>query len=148
MDRLRSTTQILFKLATMDVRFTSAEEALCPHIKDTAGREEHVLKPHLPISSIPSPDEPLSIGSFPIEIHTQTATFNPKNIANLWLQLLSLHVQNGNFWTYKNVLEAREEKLKARDTSTSDSKPKKSPLDEKHGETVFTIFPGLFPNSY
>jgi hypothetical protein len=48
-------------------------------------------------------------------------------------------VQNGNFWTYKNVLEGREEKLKARDASTSDSKLKKSPLDEKHGETVFDI---------
>jgi hypothetical protein len=137
--QLKSTTNILFNLPTMDIKFTSAEAALCPYLKNPAGREEHILQPHLSITSITTPAEPLSIGSFPVEINTQTASFNPKNIANLWLQLLSLHVQNGNFWTYKNVLEAREEKLKARDASISDSKPKKSPLDEKHGETVFDI---------
>ena len=94
----------------MNIQFTTAESAFCPRLRTREGHEEHITQPHLPISSLPSPRDPLEISHFPIAITSETAKFNPKNIANLWLQLLIIQIQNANFWNYDDVLKLQADK--------------------------------------
>jgi hypothetical protein len=94
---LPSPSPINFKTLKMNIQFNSAEPAFCPRLKTREGHEEHISQPHLPISSLPGPAEVLEISHFPIAVHSKTAVFNPEKIANLWLQLLIIQVQNGNF---------------------------------------------------
>jgi hypothetical protein len=93
------------KAARMNVQFTTAESAFCHKLKTREGDESHIAQTHLPISSLPSPAEPLQIYRFPIDIKTKSTHFDPERIANLWLQLLVIQVQNGNLWDYEDVLK-------------------------------------------
>lgn len=94
----------------MRIQFTTAESAFCPTLKTREGHEDHISQPHLPFSSLPNPAEPLEILSFPVAIHSETAHFNPKTIANLWLQLLVIQVQNANFWNYEDIVKVHNDK--------------------------------------
>jgi hypothetical protein len=80
------------KFTKMNIQFTTAEAVFCPKLKPREGHESHIAQPHLPISSLPGPLEPLEISDFPIAILNESTNFNPKNIANLWLQLLVIQV--------------------------------------------------------
>lgn len=138
----------------MNIKFTTAESAFCPRLKTREGHEEHISRLHLPISSLPSPAEPLEISSFPIAIHSETPSFNPKSVANLWLQLLVIQVQNANFWNYEDVVKVQNDKTYVKSLAAwkaenptprlaleiiNDPQPEK--LDEKCGE--FDIFSKL-----
>lgn len=113
----------------MNVTFTSVEDLICPHLKDLSNlSSSHVNQPHLPITSLPSPAAPLSISSFPVEISDEKRSINPKRVANLWLQLLSIHIQSGSFWRYDDVLRAHQE-AEAR----SREREPTSPMDAKSG---------------
>jgi hypothetical protein len=107
----------------MNIQFTSAESAFCPKLKTREGHESHITQPHLPISSLPGPAEALEISQFPIEIRNESANFNPKKIANLWLQLLVIQIQNGNFWDYDDVIELRTKKAPPRTLPTTTGNP-------------------------
>ncbi|KAF8860186.1 hypothetical protein BDZ45DRAFT_724723 [Acephala macrosclerotiorum] len=97
----------------MALSFTTPEEALCAGLIHAKGDSQHLAQPHVNFASLPSPETPLSIQSFPIEIHSETSVFRPKNIANLWTQLLSIQIQNGNFWNHEDAVALHKERTPA-----------------------------------
>ena len=94
----------------MNITFTTAEASFCPKLKTREGHGSHIEQPHLPIASLPCPSEPLEISTFPIEVRNETPLFRPKEIANLWLQLLVIQVQNGNFWSWDDMVKSHAQK--------------------------------------
>ncbi|KAE8454635.1 hypothetical protein EG329_000258 [Mollisiaceae sp. DMI_Dod_QoI] len=97
----------------MALRFANAKEALCSFLDESKKGGHHADQQHIPLSSLPSPETPINIPSFPIEIRSETSVFRPKNIANLWAQLLSIQIQNGNFWKHENALALHKENTPA-----------------------------------
>ncbi|TID16968.1 Salicylate hydroxylase [Venturia nashicola] len=88
-------------------KWVTSEEARCPTRSFLEHYEQqphdskkhidnHLSRPHLLISSIPNPAEPVEI-TLPSTIKTKTNLLDIQNIANLWTQLLCIQTQNGNF---------------------------------------------------
>ena len=155
-----SPSPIDIKILEMNIKFTTAEASFCPKLKTREGHESHIAQPHLPIASLPCPSKPLEISTFPIEVRSETPLFRPKEIANLWLQLLVIQVQNGNFWNWDDVVKSHAQKTGSTQVRKATSSvplpprrqispdvvedPKPAPLDEK-SSNAFQIHPS--PNS-
>jgi hypothetical protein len=101
----------------MLLNWVTSEEAACPvrsylehydqRLEDSKKRiDTHFARPHIHISPLPNPAELLKI-HLPPNIEAQTANINIQNIANLWMQLLSIQTQNGNFIRYDNCLKTK-----------------------------------------
>lgn len=97
-------SQFLHLINTMNIVFNVGELAKRTFI-GRLGRADHIRQPHITIWSLPSPAQPLSTSLFPIELSADTKDYDASNIANLWLQLLSIHIQSGNFWRLEYVCE-------------------------------------------
>jgi hypothetical protein len=91
----------------MLLRWVNSEVALCPmrdYLESYDKQYEnskkmintHLSRPHILLSSLPTPSEALEI-SLPPNVRSKTAHLHIQNIANLWMQLLSIQVQNGGF---------------------------------------------------
>ena len=97
----------------MVLHLTKAEEAECYCLDSSQPGDDHTSQLHIAVSSLPSPNKPITIPSFPIDIRSETYVFRPRNIANLWTQLLSIQIQNGDFWDYENAVALHKEKAPA-----------------------------------
>ncbi|KUJ09457.1 uncharacterized protein LY89DRAFT_724443 [Mollisia scopiformis] len=104
-----SSPQFLIFHERMALQLRTAEEAQCCRRNVSAPDPDHTSRLHISLSSLPSPDTPITIPSFPIEIRSETSVFRPRNIANLWTQLLSIHIQNGNFWKLEDAVRYHKE---------------------------------------
>jgi hypothetical protein len=127
--------------SNMEVHFTFAETPLFQCTKKLDQAIDHTQQPHLPIPSLPCPAKPLSISSYPIELTAEPQTYSPKHVASLWLQLISIHIQCGNFWGYKDVLNTHRKVVEARSRADQDNgqpKPLK-PLSSKSSEQAYVL---------
>jgi len=94
----------------MHLKWVTSEEAECPmrgFLKSYEQQNEdskklidsHLSRPHIHIPSLPTPASPLEI-DLPANIKPSYPFINVQKIANLWMQLLSINTQNGNFVRY------------------------------------------------
>ena len=126
------------------IRFVSAEEAGCPILKTLKGSDNyepylvHVQQRHIDIHSLPCPSEPLCFPSFPIEISSGRLPFDVKEVANLWLRLLAIQIQNGNFVRYGNLIKERP-KVRMPDESNPDHL-----TEGKEKKRMYSAFRTLF----
>jgi hypothetical protein len=118
----------------MALTFTTPEEAQCAGLVHARGGSEHLAQSHISLASLPSPETPISIASFPIEIRSETAVFRPKNIANLWTQLLSIQIQNGNFWNHEDAAKLHRERTPAPPPTRDEIKAAENTSLQKGGE--------------
>jgi hypothetical protein len=93
----------------MALHFITSEEAQCHLLNDDKKNSEHTTQLHVGLSSLPSPDTPIAIDSFPIDICSETSVFRPRNVVNLWTQLLSIQIQSGHFWKHDNAVALHKE---------------------------------------
>lgn len=68
--------------------------------------DTHLARPHILISSLPNPSEPLEI-SLPPNVRGKTSNIDIQKVANLWMQLLSIQTQNGGFIRYDKWNESK-----------------------------------------
>ncbi|KAH7323542.1 hypothetical protein BKA65DRAFT_70757 [Rhexocercosporidium sp. MPI-PUGE-AT-0058] len=87
----------------MKIQFTTAEDAFCGKLKTREGHEEHISRPHVSLTALPNPAEPLEMSQLPLAGNGGSSSDKAKLIANLWLQLLVIQVQNANFWNMNDV---------------------------------------------
>jgi len=104
----------------MLLSWVTSEEASCPmrsylksydqQFEDSKKRiDTHLARPHILISSLPTPSEGLEI-SLPPNIKSKRTHLNIQNIANLWMQLLSIQTQNGGFIRHDKWNESKRTK--------------------------------------
>jgi hypothetical protein len=102
----------------MLLKWVTSEEASCPtrsYLEHYDQQSEdskkhinsHLARPHILISSLPNPAEPLEI-PLPSMVKSKSGALNIQNIANLWTQLLSIQTQNGNFIRHEMWSRAKE----------------------------------------
>ncbi|RDW73545.1 hypothetical protein BP6252_07452 [Coleophoma cylindrospora] len=91
----------------MKISFKKPEEAQCWVLDESKDTPEHTAQLHL---ALPSPETPIEISSFPIEIRSETPIFKPKSIVNLWTQIISIQIQCGNFWRHQDALMLHKDK--------------------------------------
>jgi hypothetical protein len=91
----------------MLLKWVTAEEVMCPmrsylehydqQPEDSKKRiDSHLARPHISVSSLPNPTEPLEI-TLPSVVKRHSGVLDIQSIANLWTQLLCIQTQNGNF---------------------------------------------------
>lgn len=102
----------------MLLQWITSEEAKCPtrsfleqydQQPDDSKKhiDNHLSRPHLLISSLPNPAEPVEI-ALPSTIKTKSDLLDIQTIANLWTQLLCIQTQNGNFIRHDQWSQAKE----------------------------------------
>ncbi|RDW87247.1 hypothetical protein BP5796_02941 [Coleophoma crateriformis] len=102
----------------MKITFKKPEKAQCWVLEESKDTPEHKTQLHL---ALPSPETPVEISSFPIEIRSETPIFRPKSIVNLWTQILSIQIQCGNFWRHQDALMLHKDKAPVQTQSREES---------------------------
>lgn len=103
---------------TMLLQWVTSEEAMCPTRSSLQHYDQqphdskrhinnHLSRPHLLISSLPNPAEPVEIALLSGR-KTKGELLDIQTIANLWTQLLCIQTQNGNFIRHDKWNRERE----------------------------------------
>jgi hypothetical protein len=71
--------------------------------------DTHLARPHILLSSFPTPSESLQV-PLPPHVTSKATHLNVQNITNLWMHLLSIQTQNGGFVRYDKWNESKRTK--------------------------------------